>query len=339
MRLPQISSCNLVIKMYPTISVILTSFNDGDYLDRIFEDLSKQDFDKSSYEVLFLEAGDYPKERALKYFKVSTPVLRYWAIPGFPRSKALNFLVSHAKGELIVRLDARSHIEPDYLTKIYTLSFEKNVANVGGAQISFGETNNQKMIALLMSHPLAFGKAEFRRTGYIGPVSSLYLGAFRRSLMLEQPWFDENIPLISEDSDLNYRINKSGRQVVLDSTITVKYYARESLSSFYKLCYNYGTGRALFFIKHRQFMALRQAALPTAFILLVLLLILSFIFDIAFAALGVMILCYVLAIVISSFILGKGKLSNSTFYIAGFYGCHIYWLMGFLRGIRVYKTL
>jgi glycosyltransferase involved in cell wall biosynthesis len=46
------------------LSVIVTSFNEGANLDRLFQDLSNQDFDINTYEILFLEAGNDSKERA-----------------------------------------------------------------------------------------------------------------------------------------------------------------------------------------------------------------------------------------------------------------------------------
>ena len=98
------------------LSVIITSFNEGAHLDRLFQDLSNQDFDKNSYEILFLEAGNDSKERAIGKLGYSSSLLRYWRIPELSRTAALNFLVRESTGDLIVRLDARTHIDPDYLS-------------------------------------------------------------------------------------------------------------------------------------------------------------------------------------------------------------------------------
>ena len=90
-----------------------------------------------------------------------------------------------------------------------------------------------------MSHPLGLGGGKFRNTSYRGKVDSLYLGAFNRKFMPNQPWFDERLPKISEDSDLNFRIRQMGGEIILDSNIIAWHYPRESLKTFFRLCFNY----------------------------------------------------------------------------------------------------
>ena len=143
--------------MPPLLSVIITSFNEGANLDRLFKDLSRQDFDINSFEILFLEAGNDSRECAIWGLNFSISLLKYWHMPKLSRTAALNFLVKESTGDLIVRLDARTHIDPDYLSKIYALSLRENVANVGGVQVPIGESEEQKHIALIMSHPLGLG--------------------------------------------------------------------------------------------------------------------------------------------------------------------------------------
>ena len=63
------------------LSVIITSFNEGLNLDRLFKDLSSQNFDKNFYEILFLEAGNYPKERAIGKLGHCSSFLKYWHTP------------------------------------------------------------------------------------------------------------------------------------------------------------------------------------------------------------------------------------------------------------------
>ena len=57
--------------------------------------------------------------------------------------------------------------------------------------------------------------------------------------MPNQPWFDERLPKISEDSDLNFRIRQMGGEIILDSNIIAWHYPRESLKTFFRLCFNY----------------------------------------------------------------------------------------------------
>ncbi len=319
------------------LSVIITSFNEGAYLDRIFQDLSNQDFDKNSYEILFLEAGNDSKKSVIGKLGNSSSLLRYWHIPVLSRTAALNFLVKESTGDLIVRLDARTHIDSDYLSKIYALSLRERVANVGGVQVPIGESEEQKKIALIMSHPLGLGGGKFRNTSYRGRVDSLYLGAFSRKYMPNQPWFDERLPKISEDSDLNFRIRQMGGEIVLDPSIIAWHYPRESLNKFFRLCFNYGFGRALFLIKHRQFSAPRQLVLPCAFLIAVSLLGLGLIYSFLYLIFFLGILSYLALILFVSLRVGDGGLKDAFFLTSGFVGCHFFWTMGLLYGLISYR--
>lgn len=319
------------------LSVIITSFNEGTNLDRLFRDLSNQDFDKNAYEILFLEAGNDSKERVIEKLGYSSSLLKYWHIPGLSRTTALNFLVKESTGDLIVRLDARTHIDPDYLSRIYILSLREKVANVGGVQVPIGESDGQKMIALIMSHPLGLGGGRFRNTKYRGKVDSLYLGAFSRKYMPNQPWFDERRPKISEDSDLNFRIRKMGGEIILDSSIIAWHYPRESLKTFFRLCFNYGVGRALFLIKHRQFSAPRQLVLPFAFLIALLLLVLGAIYPLLYSILFIGIFSYVALILFVSFGARDRGFQNIFFLALGFVGCHFFWTIGLFYGLVTYR--
>jgi succinoglycan biosynthesis protein ExoA len=319
------------------LSVIVTSFNGGANLDRLFQDLSNQDFDKNSYEILFLEAGNDSKERVIEKLGHSSSLLKYWHTPELSRTAALNFLVKESIGDLIIRLDSRTHIDPDYLSRIYMLSLRENVANVGGVQVPIGETEEQKKIALIMSHPLGLGGGKFRNISYRGKVDSLYLGAFSRKYMPNQPWFDERLPKISEDSDLNFRIRQMGGEIILDSSIIAWHYPRESLKTFFRLCFNYGVGRALFLIKHRQFSAPRQLVLPFAFLIALLFLGLGIVYPFLYSILFIGIFFYIALILFFSIIARDGGFKDIFFLTSGFVGCHFFWTIGLFYGLIAYR--
>ena len=56
-----------------------------------------------------------------------------------------------------------------------------------GEKIPVGETEEQQLIAQVMSHPLSFGGGKFRNPNYVGHADSVYLGCFRKRLMPPNP--------------------------------------------------------------------------------------------------------------------------------------------------------
>lgn len=319
------------------VSVILTAFNGGHHMDRILQDVSCQNYPNEFLEILILEAGEYPEERAKKQLGDKSGQLHYWRIPALSRTAALNHLVRESKGNLIVRLDVRTHIQPDYLERIVRLSKEESVANVGGVQVPVGESVEQIRIAKFMRHPLCFGGGKFRDQNYSGQVDSVYLGAFSRSLMFDEPWFDEKHPKISEDSDLNFRIRQSGGRVVVDSGIKVQHYPRETFRAFVELCFNYGVGRGIFFVKNKQFSAGRQLVLPTAFIIGLILLGFGILFPFLHLVLLTGIITYLGMSVIIAAGLSEKSFKETFYFMFCFMGCHFFWTLGFFKGVIKYE--
>lgn len=318
-------------------SVIITSYNEGLNLDQILSDLSLQDLDQKFFEILLLEAGNYPETRARNQLGQLCHLLRFFHVPGLSRTASLNRLINEARGALIVRLDARSHIKPDYLDQILNLSLKTGAANVGGVQVPIGRTKEQNLIAYVMSHPASFGGAKSRNKNYTGYADSVYLGAFNRSLINFDTWFDEIHPKISEDSDLNFRIRTSGGQVFLDSAISVEHFPRESLKSFFKLCFNYGVGRGLFILKHKQFSAIRQTIPPLALVSMFFLLISSIFYRESLHIFFWLTALYLFFLASVSFSLKFGLASNFKILIA-IAGCHLCWATGVLYSPRVYLS-
>jgi len=313
--------------MNVSVSVVITTFKDGEYLDLLLEDLSAQDFDEEKIEIMLLDAGGYCYERAVKFLGEKAGCLVYIKSPGLSRTSALNKLFKDSRGGLILRLDARSHISRDYIKKILQLSINSGASNVGGVMLPIGKTINQKLVADIMRSPFAFGGAKSRSITYKGYVDSVYLGAFSKDRCLYgDEWFDSRHPKISEDSDLNYRIRRNGGTVFMDSSIIVEHYPRENLRSFYRLCYNYGVGRGLFICKQRVVSAWRQIVPPALILTYILFLYIGPWNFYGIIAKGTPVFLYLIALFLST--RNQGAFLRRLMITKGLMGCHVFWVLG-----------
>ena len=248
--------------MYLDASIVITSFRDNFYLDKLLNSISLQNLNNLNVEIIILDAGNYNKGRAIKKLKSLSSRLIYLSENNLSRTESLNKIFYLSKGEIIIRLDTRSVINKNYISSITKLSRSTKAEVVGGKIKSIFSKKGQEIVAKAMNHPLMFGGGKFRNTEKFIKVDSVYLGAFNKekciNLIGDENWFDINCPKISEDSDLNYRIREKGGTILCDPSIIVEHYPRENLGSFLKLCFNYGRGRALFCKKHNSFSAKRQ---------------------------------------------------------------------------------
>jgi len=318
------------------LSVAITTYSEGEYLDRLLKDLAAQKCGLN-FEIILVEAGNYDMDRAHACLGDLSDKLIFIYKPKLSRTESLNLIFQLAKGSLIVRLDARSHIDQNYLEDIFSLAMETGAENVGGVMSPLALDDKQAIIAEIMKSPFSFGGGKSRKTKYRGYADSVYLGAFQKNkCIFGGEWFDSKHPKISEDSDLNYRIRMNGGKIFIDSSIVVQHYPRETLSKFYKLCFNYGVGRGLFILKNKIFSAYRQLVPPISLITAISLLVLGLFYHPAIYLLMGLFAFYLMIISIAAISISK-NIGQLTMAYMGFVGCHVCWTAGLLISPYVYR--
>jgi GT2 family glycosyltransferase len=112
-----------------------------------------------------------------------------------------------------------------------------------------------------MTNPLGVGNAKFHRGGSAGPVDTVYLGVYPRSVFEEVGGFDESL-VRNQDYELNVRIRNSGHTVWFDPLLVVDYQPRASLGALWRQYSDYGQWKRRVVAKHPSSLKLRQAAPP-----------------------------------------------------------------------------
>lgn len=165
----------------------------------------------------------------------------------------LNAAIKAAKHDVVVRVDAHSELSPGY-TKLAVeilnnaaadTSYKGGpIANVGGVMRAIGTTDFQKAVAYAYTSRVGLGGGNFHVGGKAGPSDSVYLGVFRRDLLLEVGMFDERM-IRGQDWQLNLRFREAGYTVWFDPRLEVSYYPRSSVGRLAKQFFDTGIWRAL----------------------------------------------------------------------------------------------
>ena len=333
----------------PLVSVVVPVKNEQDNICACLESLTSQTYPGDRTEILLVDgmSGDGTRDivesfRQNRVVAGKIPVIEILDNPKGQRASGMNIGIRNAKGTIIVRIDARTKINSDYIEKCVETLLETNADNVGGIQkpiidtdadkqISAGRAKMQQSIGLALSHPFGVGDAKFRLGRESGLVDTVYLGCFRHQIFERVGLFDEDAVVISEDADLNYRIRKAGGKVYLNKDIVAYYRPRDSIRELAKLYFRYGGAKAGNLIKTRRLTALRQLAAPCFVLILVFLALLSFITTYATYLLGFVLMIYFLADLWSSISI---SIENKQLYlfprlIAVFPVLHFSWGFGF----------
>ena len=139
---------------------------------------------------------------------------------------AMNVGIINSKGDIILKMDAHTKYDKDYISKCVQHLQESGADNVGGVLKSVPATNTvmAKAIALCLSHVFGAGGSYFRR-GATKPreVDTVAFGCYKKEVFQKIGLFDERMAKI-EDLELNYRLKKAGGKIMLFPDIKALYY-------------------------------------------------------------------------------------------------------------------
>ncbi len=244
----------------PLVSIVMPCWNEARFIEGCLQSVFAQDYPADRLELLVAdgESNDGTRE-ILQRLAAGDPRIRVIDNPARLQAPGMNAALRVARGDVIVRMDVHAEYAPDYVRQCVRVLAETGADNVGGAQRAKASTRFQKALCLALQSPLGIGGAKYRSADNEGPVDTVFLGAFRRSVFERVGLYDEGA-VTNEDAEINERIRAAGGQIYLSRSIVVHYYPRDSMRSLAKQYYRYGRGRARTTLKHRRVPSLRPVA-------------------------------------------------------------------------------
>jgi len=259
--------------MHPSVSIIIPCYNEQATIQLLLDALRAQAYPLEKIEVVIADGNSTDGTRsAITAWQAAHPELAVNVIINPIRSipAALNAAIGASRGEIIVRLDAHSKPNPEYVERSVRALKEGRGRNVGGVwQIRPGRDHwMARGIAAAAGHPIGVGDARYRFTDKAAYVDTVPFGAFERGLVDEIGPFDETL-LTNEDYEFNARVHQSGGKVWLDPQIRSDYYARGDLPALARQYWRYGYWKRQMLRRYPETLRWRQA-LPPVFVLLLL---------------------------------------------------------------------
>lgn len=289
----------------PDVSVIVPCYNEQGTIRLLLSALVQQNYPLHDMEVIIADglSTDGTREE-IRAFASENPELCIRVIDNEKRNipAALNYAIDNAKGKYIIRLDAHSMPDKQYIRESVR-ALEMHLGdNIGGVwEIRPGAKNLwARSIAIAASHPLGVGDARYRYTDRAGYVDTVPFGAFRRDLIDRIGPFNETL-LTNEDYEFNTRIRQEGGKVWLDPAIRSIYFARPSISALARQYWRYGYWKAKMLKRYPGSVRWRQVLPPLYVLSLISLGILSIFFTPARWILGFLLFTYLLFLMITGF--------------------------------------
>jgi len=248
------------------VTVVIPVKNEREYINRCIDAIMAQNYPIELLEILCVDGMSQDGTRELiESYTAQTDHLRIVDNPSGLTPHALNIAISCSTGDVIVRIDSRSFIRPDYIKACVRLLEESGAWNVGGRQDAISESGLVAgAIATALGSPFAMGGAKFHYSNTRQYVDTVYLGAFPRNVFNTVGLYDEDL-VRNQDYEFNIRIRKAGGKILFDPALSVQYIGRGSPWKLLSQFYQYGWWKVQVLRIHPDSIRVRHFIAPVFF--------------------------------------------------------------------------
>jgi succinoglycan biosynthesis protein ExoA len=262
------------------VSIIVPCYNEEKTILLLLSALLKQTFPINKMEVVIADGLSTDGTREIiRSFSSTHRELHIQLVDNPKRTipAAVNMAVKHSTGKYIIRLDAHSIPEPDYVA-LCVNALNNNVAECVGGIWLIAPSNEgwiARSIAAAAANPIAVGDAQYRFATKASYVDTVPFGAFRKDLFEKLGGFNETL-LTNEDYEFFTKVRKNNGKIWLDPAIRSTYFARKDIPALIKQYWRYGYWKYKMLRMFPDTLRWRQALPPLFVLTLILLFILSF---------------------------------------------------------------
>ncbi|MCO6450364.1 MAG: glycosyltransferase [Caldilineales bacterium] len=315
----------------PLVTIAIPVWNESELLPGLLRDLRAQTYADDRLQILILDGASTDGTLALAQ-DAARADSRIEVLNNHRRNAAaaLNLALAQARGQYLVRLDARTRPAADYVQRCVDRLTEGRWAGVSGPQRATGDSQAGQTYALALNHPFGVGRPQYRRATQPVESETLYLGAYPVAQLRSIGGWDEEMQA-NEDYEMNMRLRRSGGRLFVDPAIRSDYLVRDNLLQLAQQYARYGAWRTVTWRRHPGAMRLRHA-IPALFVLALALALLALPWSLW--PLAMMALPYLLVDLIVSLQLGlRHRLSAIPRLLITFPAIHLAWGFSFWRAL------
>jgi succinoglycan biosynthesis protein ExoA len=265
------------------ISIVIPALNEESYIERALNSLVPKDND-FDYEIIVMDGGstDTTIDIVSELNKADSRIKLFHNEKRIQSSGVnIGARLTDARASIFVRADCHASYPKDFVKICVTALRDSGAASVVVPMEAQGLNCFQRAVAAAQNSRLGNGGSAHRLGGQSGFVDHGHHAAFDRAAFLAVGGYDESL-VTNEDYDLDFRLNKSGRRVWLETAAKVIYYPRDTSRTLFRQYRRHGAGRSETRLKHKYPLKLRQL-LPVVTLFAVLFsLIFSALFSILF---------------------------------------------------------
>lgn len=261
--------------MNSTVSIIIPCRNEELYIGQCVESFLNQTYPKELIKIVIADgmSTDTTREIIKRYQEEHSNII---LIDNFELTAptGMNKGIRATDSDIVIIFGAHAYADKDFVLENVKILNDESIGCSGGPITTISDGIVGTAIANAMSCPFGVGNALFRFSDKEVFVDTVAFGAYRRTLLEKIGLFDEQL-VRNQDDELNFRVIKSGKKILLSPKVKSTYYSRGSLKKLYKQYFQYGFWKVRVIQKHKRPASIRHLV-PVMFVLyLILGLILS----------------------------------------------------------------
>lgn len=254
------------------ISLIIVMRNEEKYIENCLLSILNQDYPKDKFEIIVVDGESTDKSLSIveKYVKKNNNIK---IISNSKKNLASgwNLGIKEAKGNIVIRPDAHSTIEKDFLLKsIETLNNKNDAICVGGRISSIcSDGYIAKSISKVLSSPFGVGNSYFRVGNKEQYVDTVAYGAYRKEIFQKVGYFNEYLNR-NQDLEMHSRIKKAGGKFYFNPEIKSNYFTRNTIRGFIKQAFGNGMWNMITLNWQKEALSIRHL-IPLIFVITLIL--------------------------------------------------------------------
>lgn len=227
-----------------TVSLCVVAYNEEKFLPNLLHDLRNQTYPHELIEIVLIDgmSTDRTKQIMLDFAAQNTSFYSVQVFDNPQRIQAAgwNVAITNAKSDVIIRIDAHTHIPSDFTEKNMVLQ-ESGEYVTGGVRPCLIDNPTPWKETLLEVENSMFGSSvsKGRKKKKSGYVKSMFHAAYRKEVFEKSGLFNTKL-LRTEDNEMHYRVRQAGYKLYCDPDIVSYQYARSDLKKMLKQKYGNG---------------------------------------------------------------------------------------------------
>lgn len=211
-------------------AIIIPVRNEEINITSCIESILHQTIPLNQLQIVFVDgmSNDNTREILLEYQKRYCDTILIFENPKRIVPTAMNIGIDNTESSYIIRLDAHSEYNENYIDECIKTIEDTGADNVGGLAITKGEGKIGEAFAQVLSSKFGVGNSRFRTGAKSGYVDTVPFGTFKRETFERFGKYDERLAR-NQDYELNYRIRKNGGRIYLNAEIQLHYICKNTL--------------------------------------------------------------------------------------------------------------